>query len=141
MYQDCFSSAGRGNGRGAMSFLMSFAMEPEIVPLAWIDNASVQFPLNIYATKGSIHRLHREGRRFWHLARVPVGRALGQLDCPGLVEMEHRVELAPQPRPEIVARALGVGTIDHPDGPLKPGKLRYNLATQTRQTDTQATLT
>src|SRR5213592_383746 len=46
------SSAGRGNGRGAMSFLMSFAMEPEIVTLAWIDNASVQFPPNIYATKG-----------------------------------------------------------------------------------------
>ena len=51
MYQYCFSSAGRGNGRGAMSLLMSFAPEPEIVTLAWIDNASVQFPLNIYATK------------------------------------------------------------------------------------------
>src|SRR5438034_8744252 len=35
------SSAGRGNGRGAMPFFMSFAMEPEIVTLAWIDNASV----------------------------------------------------------------------------------------------------
>jgi hypothetical protein len=34
-----------------MPFLMSFALEPEIVTLAWIDNASVQFPLNIYATK------------------------------------------------------------------------------------------
>src|SRR5437762_6825761 len=52
MYQCCFGSAGRGNGRGAMPFLMSFAPEPEIVTLAWIDNASVQFPLNIYATKG-----------------------------------------------------------------------------------------
>src|SRR5438477_11796404 len=31
---------------------MSFAMEPEIVTLAWIDSAFVQFPLNIYATKG-----------------------------------------------------------------------------------------
>jgi len=30
---------------------MSFVLEPEIVTLAWIDNASVQFPLNIYATK------------------------------------------------------------------------------------------
>jgi len=39
-----------------MSFLMSFALEPEIVTLAWIDNASVQFPLNIYATKGSTNR-------------------------------------------------------------------------------------
>src|SRR5438045_9522150 len=54
MYQYCFSSAGRGNGRGAMRFLMSFVLEPEIVTLAWIDNASVQFPLNIYATKGSM---------------------------------------------------------------------------------------
>src|SRR5438132_7822376 len=52
MYQDCFSSAGRGNGRGAMPFLMSFALEPEIVALAWIHNASVQFPHNICATKG-----------------------------------------------------------------------------------------
>jgi len=37
-----------------MSFLMSFALEPEIVTFAWIDNASVQFPLNIYATKGEM---------------------------------------------------------------------------------------
>jgi hypothetical protein len=36
-----------------MPFLMSFALEPEIVTLAWMDNASVQFPLNIYATKES----------------------------------------------------------------------------------------
>jgi hypothetical protein len=35
-----------------MPFLMSFALELEIMTLAWIDNASVQFPLNIYATKG-----------------------------------------------------------------------------------------
>ena len=52
MYQYWFSSAGRGNERGAMPFLMSFALEPEIVTLAWIDNVPVQFPLNIYATKG-----------------------------------------------------------------------------------------
>jgi len=32
---------------------MSFALEHEIVTFAWINNASVQFPLNIYATKGS----------------------------------------------------------------------------------------
>ena len=41
-----------GNGRGAMLFLMSFALEPEIMTLAWIDNDSVQFPFNIYATQG-----------------------------------------------------------------------------------------
>src|SRR6266853_5464833 len=51
IYQYRCSSAGRGNGRGAMPFLMSFALEHEIVTFAWIDNASVQFPLNIYATK------------------------------------------------------------------------------------------
>src|SRR5438876_7039579 len=58
MYQYCFSSAGRGNGRGAMPFLMSLALEHESVTLAWIDNASVQFPLNIYATKGFTHVVH-----------------------------------------------------------------------------------
>jgi len=47
MYEYCFSSAGRA--RGAMPSLMSFALEHEIVTSAWIDNASVQFPLNIYA--------------------------------------------------------------------------------------------
>src|SRR6266853_1062753 len=52
IYQYYCSSAGRGNGRGTMPFLMSFALEHEIVTFAWIDNASVQFPLNIYATKG-----------------------------------------------------------------------------------------
>src|SRR5438477_5771396 len=31
-----------------------FCAVTEIVTLAWIDNASVQFPLNIYATKGLI---------------------------------------------------------------------------------------
>jgi len=35
-----------------MPFLMSFALEPEIVTLAKIDNVSLQFPLNLYATKG-----------------------------------------------------------------------------------------
>ena len=39
-----------------MPFLMSFALEREIVTLAWIDYVSVQFPLNMYATKGFIGR-------------------------------------------------------------------------------------
>jgi len=51
MNQYCVSSAGRGNGRGAMPFLMSFALEHEIVTLAWIENAFAQFPINIHATK------------------------------------------------------------------------------------------
>ena len=36
-----------------MPFLMSFALHYESVTFAWIDNAFVQLPLNIYATKGS----------------------------------------------------------------------------------------
>jgi len=39
-----------------MPFLMSFALEHEIVTFAWIDNASVQFALTIYATKGCIQQ-------------------------------------------------------------------------------------
>ena len=42
---------GERDREGAMPFLMSFALEPEIVTLAWTDNASVQFPLNINTTK------------------------------------------------------------------------------------------
>jgi len=34
-----------------MPFLMSFALEHEIVTLAWIENAFAQFPINIHATK------------------------------------------------------------------------------------------
>ena len=52
MYQYCLNSAGRGNGKGAMPFLMSFALEHEIVTIECLDNASAQFPLNIYATIG-----------------------------------------------------------------------------------------
>ncbi len=37
-----------------MPFLMSFALEHEIVTLDWIGNAPVQSPLNIYPTKGEI---------------------------------------------------------------------------------------
>jgi hypothetical protein len=39
---------------------MSFVLEPEIVTLAWIDNASVPFSLNIHATKG--HKLSASER-------------------------------------------------------------------------------
>ena len=39
-----------------MPFLMSFALEHEIVTFAWVDNAFVQFPLNFYATKRSTKR-------------------------------------------------------------------------------------
>jgi hypothetical protein len=40
-----------------MPFLISVALELEIMTLAWIDNASVQFPLYIYATKGRIGQI------------------------------------------------------------------------------------
>ncbi len=59
MYHYSFNSA----GRGAIPFLISFALEPEIVTLAWIDNAAVQFPLNIYATKGLRRPLAQQGPR------------------------------------------------------------------------------
>ena len=39
-----------------MPLLMSFALRYESVTFAWIDNASVQFPLNSYATKGLSQR-------------------------------------------------------------------------------------
>ena len=55
MYQYCFNSAGRGNGRGAKPLLMSFALQHENMTVALLDNASVQFPLKIYTTKGSIN--------------------------------------------------------------------------------------
>ena len=43
-----------------MPFLVSFALEHEIVTFAWIDNAFPQVPLNIYATKGLIWRIPAE---------------------------------------------------------------------------------
>ena len=47
---------------------MSFALEQEIATVAWIDNASVQVPLNIYATRGSSQPGQIEaGRDFSHL--------------------------------------------------------------------------
>ena len=49
-----------------MPFLMSVALELEIMTLAWIDNASVQFPLNIYATKGFTHRAYGQMFRSEH---------------------------------------------------------------------------
>jgi hypothetical protein len=54
-----------------MPFLMSFALEPEIVTLAWIDNASVQFPLNIYATKGFSQRGPPSARNFPDFSFAP----------------------------------------------------------------------
>src|SRR6266511_414275 len=61
-------SMAEGNGRGAIPFLMSLVLEHEIVTFAWTDSASVQFPLNIYATKGSTS--HRAGLHWCSLVSI-----------------------------------------------------------------------
>ena len=61
-----------------MPFLMSFALEPEIVTLAWIDNAAVQFPLNIYATKGETLGRRVPRRRGVPEEKATPWRAAGQ---------------------------------------------------------------
>ena len=58
-----------------MPFLMSFALEPEIVTLAWIDNISVQFPLNIYPTKG-----RARSKMPFHFLLCPRTRHIARLD-------------------------------------------------------------
>ncbi len=69
-----------------MPFLMRFALEPEIVTLAWIDNAAVQFPLNIYATKGQtvagtcrrgVYRLLRPSRQLRRIRSLLLARHPG----------------------------------------------------------------
>ena len=71
-----------------MSFLMSFALEPEIVTLAWIDNASVQFRLNIYVTKGSTQRtiprtlLSRFDSRTLRAGAIGAGQSRGRGTFP-----------------------------------------------------------
>ena len=68
-----------------MPYLMSFALEHEIVTFARIGNSSAQFPLNIYATIGStntvigngVSRVHIPGGQsiqasiLQHQARIP----------------------------------------------------------------------
>ena len=65
-------------------------------------------------------RLHREWERLRKLAGFPLFRRFERFDGTRLIEMEHRIELAGQPRPEIVALPLGFGTVDHTDRPLEP---------------------
>ena len=67
-----------------MPFLMSFSLEHEIVTFSWIDNASVQFPLNFYATKGfnlsrmALSVLGEAGERIGGIAVFRAGRQLGR---------------------------------------------------------------
>src|SRR5436190_24292688 len=60
---------------------MSFELEPEIVTLAWIDSASVQFPLNIYPTQRDYSSLITVYRLPCGCARRSARRADGQLCC------------------------------------------------------------
>ena len=46
----------------------------------------------------------------------------------GLVEVDHRVELFGKPRLEVVALPLGLGPVDHADGPLQPQPAQLRLA-------------
>src|SRR5205823_1177196 len=72
-------------------------------------------------TRTMLSTSHREGVRLRQLAGVPLGRALERLHRARLVEVQHRVELLRQARAEVVALALGVGTVDHADRPLEAG--------------------
>src|SRR5262245_19776384 len=65
--------------------------------------------------------LDGEGLRLGDLARIPPGRPLERLDGPRLVDVHDGVELIGQQRVEVVARALGVGTVDDADGPFEAG--------------------
>src|ERR1700704_4550166 len=65
-------------------------------------------------------RLHREREGLRHFSRFPFRRGFERFDCPRLIEMEHGVELVRQTRPEVVALALGVRTVNHADRPLEP---------------------
>src|SRR5207237_8121728 len=48
------------------------------------------------------------------------GTALERLDRPRLVEVQHRVELIGESRMEVMARALGLGTINDSDRAFEP---------------------
>lgn len=52
--------------------------------------------------------------------RLPPGRAFKRLNRPRLVKVHHGVELIRQSSVEVVAQTLGLGTVDHADGPLQP---------------------
>ena len=54
-----------------MPFLMSFTLEPEIVTLAWIDIASVQWAISCFSTAS-------DGRRSSESQRQPESVALAR---------------------------------------------------------------
>src|SRR5438552_856771 len=105
-----------------------------LLPLPWANSTRPRAPSGIVRLPSSVTApavtrtsssnatlLDRERIGLRHLARVPPRGALEGLDGARLVEVQHGVELLGQPRAEVVARALGVRTIDHADGPLEAG--------------------
>src|SRR5262245_1475920 len=60
-----------------------------------------------------------ERKRLWYLACLPIGGGLERCDGSRLVEVQDGVELIRQPCVEVVALALGVGSVDHADRPLQ----------------------
>ena len=52
---------------------------------------------------------------------MPAGGALQRGDGGRLVEVDDPVELVGQRGVEVVAQALGLGSVDDADGPLQPG--------------------
>jgi hypothetical protein len=67
-----------------------------------------------------VRLVHRDRIRLRRVATLPAGRALQRLDGARLVDVDHRVELVGQSRPEVVADALGLRPVDHADCPLQP---------------------
>src|ERR1017187_9111346 len=59
----------------------------------------------------------REGFRW--LTFVPERSTFERLDRSSVVEMDHRIKLLAETSVEVVASALGLGSIDHADRPLQ----------------------
>src|ERR1700704_1991511 len=66
-----------------------------------------------------LNNSYRKRECLRHFARIPFRSALERLDRPRFIEVKHGVKLVPQPRPEIVAHPLGVGSVDHTDCALE----------------------
>src|SRR3984893_14175545 len=63
------------------------------------------------------HTSYRERIGLRHFAFLPARGPLQRLDRPGLIEVDHRVELVRQAGPEVVAGALRFGAGEHSPPP------------------------
>ena len=72
------------------------------------------------ALRGDLHRPHPPRIGFRYFCAVPHRTAFQRLDRPGVVEVDHGVELVGQPRVEVVAEAFGLGPVDDADRALEP---------------------